>query len=245
MQWDLWNPWARYHELHSTHPLVARRLDYLGEQAASLRQDPYVIFDRKKPESYWDEFLVDVGMHLLPLIAGMAVVGLAIGTGDSILQPMQWIGVGLLAVGTTSLVRVLFAYRGSVSPYLAVSSLLRKVKVSSIRPVPARVRGTIIGKGVAGLVWSEDFILQDPTGILFLDYRQPLRIWDWLFGLLRAGGYQGTEVEVEGWYRRAPVPYLEIKTLKADGKSRRCYTYHVKIAVALVLAAAGILILLT
>jgi hypothetical protein len=52
-------------------------------------------------------------------------------------------------------------------------------------------------------------------------------------------------VEVDGWYRRAPVPYLEIRTIRsAEGKRRRCYTYHVKIAVALVLAVAGVLILL-
>ncbi len=30
MQWDLWNPWARYYEFCSTHPLVAYRV-----QAAS------------------------------------------------------------------------------------------------------------------------------------------------------------------------------------------------------------------
>ena len=33
MQWDLWNPWATFYELNSTHPLVAHRLQYLSDQA--------------------------------------------------------------------------------------------------------------------------------------------------------------------------------------------------------------------
>ena len=88
---------------------------------------------------------------------------------------------------------------------LSVTGLLHKVKVSNVRPVPARLRGTIIGKGVPGLIWSEDFVMRDGTGILFLDYRQPLRIWEWLFGLFRAGDFAGKAVEVVGWFRRAPV----------------------------------------
>ena len=59
MQWDLWNPWATFYELNSTHPLVAHRLQYLGDQAAAMGQEPYIVFDRRKPESYWDDFAVD------------------------------------------------------------------------------------------------------------------------------------------------------------------------------------------
>lgn len=46
MQWDLWNPWARFYEIHSTHPLVARRLEALADHAAALGQEPVVVFDR-------------------------------------------------------------------------------------------------------------------------------------------------------------------------------------------------------
>ena len=109
---------------------------------------------------------------------------------------------------------------------LSVTGLLHKVKVSNVRPVPARLRGTIIGKGVPGLIWSEDFVMRDATGILFLDYRQPLRIWEWLFGLFRAGDFTGKAVEVVGWFRRAPVPYLELKSITVDGVTRNSYARH-------------------
>src|SRR5260370_20943128 len=66
MQWDLWNPWAIYYELHSTHPLVAHRLQYLGDQAAALGQEPLLTFDRANPQSYWDTFLIDLSVMVLP-----------------------------------------------------------------------------------------------------------------------------------------------------------------------------------
>ncbi|TPW19913.1 MAG: M48B family peptidase, partial [Elusimicrobia bacterium] len=60
MQWDLWNPWADIHEMSSSHPLPAKRIEHLGRCAAALGQEPYARFDREKPESFLDEFLVDV-----------------------------------------------------------------------------------------------------------------------------------------------------------------------------------------
>ena len=68
MQWDLWNPWAAFYELNSTHPLIAHRLQYLADQAAAMNQTRYIVFDRHKPECYWDEFLVDLIVLFLPLI---------------------------------------------------------------------------------------------------------------------------------------------------------------------------------
>ena len=117
----------------------------------------------------------------------------------------------------------MLVYRGDHFAPLSVTGLLHKVKVSNVRPVPARLRGTIIGKGVPGLIWSEDFVMRDATGILFLDYRQPLRIWEWLFGLFRAGDFTGKTIEVVGWFRRAPVPYLELKSITVDGVTRNSY----------------------
>ena len=79
MQWDLWNPWATFYELNSTHPLIAHRLQYLSDQAATMGQEPYVVFDRRKPESYWDDFAVDVAVVLLPLLLAVAGFGVAAG----------------------------------------------------------------------------------------------------------------------------------------------------------------------
>ncbi len=257
MQWDLWNPWATFYELNSTHPLIAHRLQYLSDQAATMGQEPYVVFDRRKPESYWDDFAVDVAVVLLPLLLFLVGLGLALALGAgaafgilpgaAVLGPaavMVLFGLPILGIGIGSLIKTMLVYRGDHFAPLSVTGLLHKVKVSNVRPVPARLRGTIIGKGVPGLIWSEDFVMRDATGILFLDYRQPLRIWEWLFGLFRAGDFTGKPVEVVGWFRRAPVPYLELKSITVDGKTRNSYARHGRYVLGglLVLVGVGLIV---
>ena len=120
------------------------------------------------------------------------------------------------------------------------------MKVSPIRPVSATLEGIIIGKGIPGFIFSEDFIIQDESGIIFLDYRQPIPLWETFFVLLKAGGYQGKTVVVKGWYRRAPVPFLEISeiTIKESAVSRRCYTRFAKYISGGISLALGVGLLL-
>ncbi len=47
----------------------------------------------------------------------------------------------------------------------------------------------------------------------------------------------------EGWYRRHPMPYVELKRLEfTDGQVVRCWYYHFKVAMAILLAVAGVVI---
>lgn len=237
MKWDMWNPWAKYYELHSTHPLIAHRLNYLSEQAAFLGKEPYIIFNRLRPESYWDEFAVDILIRFLPLLAILVSAAFYLRSFNPF-----FIKFGLFLLGGAYLVNTLFVYGDKDFPEFNIAGLLKKVKVSSVRPVPCTLRGKVIGRGIPGLIWSEDFILQDETGIVFLDYRQPLKIWEFLFGLLRAEELKDEEVALTGWYRRAPIPYIELKTLKTRTKRRTCYVYNMKLVCSLVLIALGILL---
>jgi heat shock protein HtpX len=240
MKWDLWNPWAKYHEIHSTHPLIANRIHHLSVHASVLGKEPYVRFDLRKPESYWDEFLVDVIIRLLPaLVFSPFLLGFVAS------QEKIWIGAGIFAAGIASFFKTSVAYKSGFFPNMSISSLLKKVKVSGIRPVPCRIKGTVIGRGVPGLIWSEDFVMQDETGIIFLDYRQPIPFWDFFFGLLRRAKYDNRKAEVVGWYRRTPVPYIELKSIKAEGETeKKCYTYIAKYFGAGILTIIGLLMML-
>ncbi len=238
MRWDLWSPWAKYYELHSTHPLIAKRLLALSRQAETKGKSPYVVFNERRPESYWDEFLLDFLIVLLPVVAVVLSAVLFF-----VKQDFMYLKLGVVLLGGTYLLRIVFSYNFSFFPEMKISSLLKKVKVSGVRPVPCRMEGKIIGRGVPGLIWSEDFVLQDDTGIIFLDYRQPLGIWNFLFGLLRAKRYQGEEVKITGWYRRAPVPYIEIKSMETSTGKSTCYVFRVKIIVGIILTLLGAVLL--
>jgi Zn-dependent protease with chaperone function len=247
MQWDLWNPWASYYQLHSTHPLVAKRLLQLADQTASLGKTPYFIFDRTKPESYWDEFFIDLSVLLLPLLGGLlgAAIFVAIALATDQWHPM-FFGLILTLVGFGALVKNRFVYARGLFENLTIAGLMHRVKVSPVRSVRATLTGTIIGKGVPGLIYSEDFVLRDSTGILFLDYQQPLAIWNFFFGLLGAGNLQGREIRASGWFRRAPVPYLELDRLEVLDSSegpRRCYTSWAGMIASVILMLLGIVLM--
>ena len=252
-KWDLWNPWATFYELNSTHPLIAKRIRMLSNLSVVMGKEPYVEFDERKPESYWDEFFVDLIVQSLPwLVAlawgifnGVSFVMTLLNTGTwastSTLSGANF-GTLVLLFGVGYLIRTFFAYPDNQFAPMNIKALLKKIKVSAIRPVPCKITGTIVGRGVPGLIWSEDFILQDETGIIFLDYAQPLGIINFLFGLLRAKQYHNQEAEVIGWYRRAPVPYIEIKEIRTAGTASSCYVYYAKLIWSIILMIGGILL---
>jgi Zn-dependent protease with chaperone function len=253
MQWDLWNPWARFHEIHSTHPLVARRLEALADAAAALGQEPAVVFDRRQPESYWDEFFVDLVVAVLPGLAFCTSIPLLFWLGggrldlQALVSTWSWGAVllpltALALPGLAMIFKNRFSYRRGLFPHETVAGLLGRVKVSGVRTVPVTLAGRIIGKGVPGLVWSEDFVLQDSTGIMLLDYRQPFGLWDFFFGAFRAETLQGQEVRVAGWYRRNPSPSLIIDRIEGANLAGPilCYGPRTRTWVGRFLVVAGL-----
>jgi Zn-dependent protease with chaperone function/Zn-finger nucleic acid-binding protein len=247
MQWDLWNPWAGFYELGSTHPLPAKRILALGQLARRLGQEPSVRFDARQPESYWDEFFFDAFVTVLPLLLPVAALGLmlpamALTSGLSPLWGVRALGLALVGFGVGALIRTVWSYRAGSFPPTTVAALLQTVKVSGVRSVPARLKGTVIGRGIPGLIYSEDLVLRDDTGFIFLDYRQPFRLMELWFGLARAADLVGRDVTVTGWYRRSPTPFLELGTLDAGGDMRMCYVRAAKLLAAALALVAGMLL---
>ncbi|MBE9472035.1 MAG: M48 family metalloprotease [Chloroflexi bacterium] len=225
MKWDLWNPWAMWYELSSSHPLPAKRIRALEKQTEALNQMPSFSFRAEQPESYWDEFLVDFAINSLPGVgflvgAGVTVAGVLSGL------PLAGAGVGLLTWGAAWWLKRRFVYPRDMSQPRTVSELVSEVKVSRVRAVPGTLRGRIIGKGIPGLYWSEDLVLQDRSGYIVLDYRQPARLWETLFGLLRVDSLIGMKGEARGWFRRTPRPLFELRELELDdGRVIKTYVY--------------------
>jgi hypothetical protein len=155
----------------------------------------------------------------------------------------QAAGATLIALGLSLLLKYLFSYHADSFPEMSIAGLLKCVKVSSIRPIPCSLTCTIVGKGIPGYVLSEDFVGKDVTGIMLFDFRQPWPIWEWIFAFLKADNYIGKEVTVEGWYRRAPVPMVEIRSIARDGKAVKSWLPFTRKVTALLVLALGMFIL--
>ena len=241
MKWELWNPWAKWFEINSTHPLISKRINAISTVSKDYGQEPYITFDLVKTESYVDDFLIEVTIFLLPkffLLGGFIVTMVAIGSEDKSLIPI--IGVLVLCTVITSFIKFRRAHKTGYENR-DVASLLGEVKVSNVTSIPCILKGTIIGRGNPGCIFSEDFVIKDPTGIVFLDYNQPLTIINKIFALFKSSQYFDKEVTVKGWYRRSPVPYVEIYQYEVDGKVKKIYTYKLSLFLYAVFFIASII----
>ncbi len=239
MAWDVWNPWAAYLELQMTHPLPAKRIMALGDKAKSMGQFPYIEFDMRKPESYWDDFLKDVfavGGWLLSVPIAFLIWWFL---GDILLA----ISVFFIFTGIwMTLYLRLYRYPKRF-PETSVLNLVENPKASPIKGIGAKLKGRVIGRGIPGLFFSEDLKIDDGTGLLLLDYRTVLRLIDFLTGIFATKERIGQEIEVEGWYRRAVVPYLEIRRMNILGRVHRIYRPSIEIAMSAIVAFLGFFLL--
>lgn len=243
--WDLFNPWAKYFQIFSTHPLPAKRIQRLNEQCETYGKSAEIDFSGARElkklqvgKSMAGEFLTDVIVKILPSIifvlllifTGLWVFGFFFSTPFSTLTTLQnllllW-AVGFVIIGLGYIIRTSYMYRGGFEPK-SVLDLVTVINVSPVRPVPAIIEGKIIGKGIPGYYFSDDLFFQDETGLLYIDYRFGLSIMDFFWAIARVNRLIGQKVRIRGWYRRGPSPYLQIDRLETEsGKTYRNYSKH-------------------
>ena len=245
MKWEMWNPWAKWFELNSTHPLISKRLQAIAKLSEKYGQKPYIEFDLEKTESYVDDFLFEVFLNFLPTLCffitaiAAVVVGVTTNKGNLIFVVG---GAGLFLTTVFHLIKFKRAHRSGYTDR-TVESLLGEIKVSQVTSIPCILKGTIIGRGNPGCIFNEDFVIKDKTGIIFLDYNQPLRIIDKIFALFKSEQYFNKEVEVKGWYRRSPVPYVEIYTYTVDGKTKKISTYGIGMGISIAFMVISLIIM--
>jgi heat shock protein HtpX len=251
MKWDLWNPWAILYELRSSHPLPAKRIRALERQTQAKGRLSRFSFRAEQPESYWDEFLVDVAVNYLPLLGLLLGVVLSVVLALGVLARFESsfvlgaVGLGLLLLCAAWWLKRRFSYRHQFDETRTVRSLVSEVKVSAVRSIPCTVEGKIIGRGIPGLFYSEDLVLQDESGFIVVDYRQPIRLVEFLFGWLKAEDLIGLRGKAMGWYRRSPRPYLELRRLVfEDGETVTSYLYPVSQFFVYAGMAVGVLLLI-
>lgn len=217
MKWDLSNPWARFYELSSTHPLTAFRLRALNREAIAQGQSvQYPLPENTKLR--WTGFPIEFFFWAAPLICGFLLISdVWIG---SRLEKLGYTLPGNLdawlfaILGVTWGARIAFRYRGEFR-CAKVSELLEDLSVSQMRPVAVEITGEIIGQGQPGAFWSPDLVLKDETGLMFLLYRSSIPFGRLFFALTNVDRVMGETVTVKGWYRRGLKPYIEMSRIDA------------------------------
>ena len=144
--WDLHNPWARYYELFSTHPLPAKRikeLSYYGyvklkvPPTINLSPTEEVVKQQVGGSSLWGHFFVDILMQLLPkimfygsLIFGISLLAVSYFTDYQVtVRIFKIIGVAFFLAGLGQMIQNSMKYNSKFIKQ-NVDALLEMLKVS-------------------------------------------------------------------------------------------------------------------
>jgi Zn-dependent protease with chaperone function len=211
--WDLKNAWARYGELKSTHPLIARRVSAL--MALPESKNSFQVGKFEKPN--WSRFAQEWLIYAFPSLVGVAV-WLAFLSSETV-NPLLLSG-GLAAVFAGMFVRMFLVYPRKSFADAKVIDLLSDVESSHVSPIPCTLRGKFVTRAEGGLWWSSNLVFEDETGIIIAQRKLFMSAWLTRWGWQKAKSFVGdADVVVTGWYRRFGHPTIEINTIDRDSTS--------------------------
>ncbi|HVX69765.1 MAG TPA: M48 family metalloprotease [Mycobacteriales bacterium] len=221
MRWDAINPWGRFTEKLSTHPLVINRIAALENSglpgaptswhATALKSARGPEVDAARARFWWELPVRYLGFVSL-------LIALAIGFDDGHLQLAGEFG---LVAGVLLTARALLRTPVTgFTPVDRVTSLLSRMDASPVTGIPVSIKGRVLGRAMPGYVFSADIVVQDDSGYVPVLYTNQMPFFRTFFALCRAGRFANEEVMVTGWYRRDIGPYLELrKVIPAHGKA--------------------------
>ena len=236
MLFDYYNPWAKLVQLNSTHPLTGRRIAHLGRLAKEKGQciGPYDVeaAAMRVPLSRGRlrlRFVAELLLLLFPLLLGLAV-GLL---GAWPLVPAA------IALGVLLTLPRRFPFGAPSNA--TVMGLMSDPAASPVRARSVRLEGKAIGRVDPGFIAGEDFIFQDRTGLIAVDFRSMLGIIGNLFaGWKRVPKHFEQPSEVRGWFRRGMSGYVILRELNSTSGRLRARPLFWQILICLAVIAANI-----
>lgn len=216
--WDQINPWARWMQVNSSHPLPGHRFKVLAGYGERLRLLPELSLgsgsklDMARLQSrFWLDlaiyaaevvgiligWLVGLILYLLlqnrldpKVIAAAAVVGYGVGL---------WAKAGLM-------------YGGSLPARPTdLLSLLADPDADPRRGQWVELEGELVGLGPSGYQLGAELKLQEATGLIPVRFTSPLGpVGNVFSGLKRIRALVGRRVKVVGWFRRGNTAWVDL-----------------------------------
>lgn len=223
--WDMFNPWGWWMELQSTHPLTGKRIRALSNYAEQLDlatefDMAHVVKEGKNlsQQKLYGGFFFDLFLYLAETIGFFA--GLIIGSILAAQTGYKGLAIGgvLLGLGVGILLKALVMFpQYEQAPETDILSLMADPYASPLRGKPAKLNGTLIGRGDAGYIFGSDLQFQDKTGLLFLRYSSRFGpIGNFLFGMSRVKNLIGSQTKTLGWFRRGAASWLDLIRLETE-----------------------------
>jgi Zn-dependent protease with chaperone function len=233
--WDMFNPWAWWMELMSTHPLTGKRIRALTTYAEQLglatEYDMAAIVKEGKGLNrarLYRSFFSDLLLMFAPSIGWFG--GLSIGIVFAVSGGGWRVAIScmLIGLGLGLLLRMVVMYpdydRAIPSDVL---TLMSDPYANPLRGRPVKLNGEIIGRGNAGNKAGADLAFHDATGKIVLHFNSRFGwLGNVLFGWTTAGSLIGQQVSTVGWFRRSIASRIDLVSLECPSIPVRVANYH-------------------
>ncbi|WP_316787461.1 M48 family metalloprotease [Thermoleptolyngbya oregonensis] len=226
--WDMFNPWAAWMELNSTHPLTGKRVRALSTYAEQLGLGAEFDMAQVVREGrglnktrLYGSFVLDVLLYWADWIGfglGLLVAIALYQSGASNLGAIA--APALLGGGIGLLFKTFVMYPDfNRAPAMDILTLMSDPYASPLRGRPVKLSGEIIGKGDSGYAYGSELKLQDPTGMILLRYSSRFGpLGNFLFGASQAESFIHQSVSALGWFRRGMMPWVDLIRLDCPAK---------------------------
>ncbi|MDD1428481.1 hypothetical protein MEO94_29355, partial [Dolichospermum sp. ST_sed9] len=212
-------------ELNSTHPLTGKRIRALSTYSEQLGLQTEFDMGRVIGEGktlnkgkLYGNFFLDIvlyGAETIGFIGGVIVGFLMLATSHN---PGLILGTPLVGLGVGILIKAFVMFPDySKAITTDILTLMSDPYASPLRGQPANLKGELIGRGDAGYKFGSDLKLQDPSGMLYLQYASRFGpIGNFLFGMKRVESIIGQKVGTTGWFRRGIMPWMDLIQLTGE-----------------------------
>ena len=238
--WELFNPWRRWLQLHSTHPLVGERLKILSGYSkqlglsteydfAELLKEEKKLNKKRLYQNFWRDLLIQISPFIGVAIAAILSLILYFLFNRWLLLGLSMIGLGLG-----------FMFQGSLRypDFRKVAdtdlvSLLIDPYASYVQGAPVQIPGELLGYGTDEFYIGYAMRLEDQGGLAFINYIPNFRQWliDPSNTIKNLEMLCDRSVLASGWFRRGQFPMIDLSTLQPimeDRPSQRAslISYH-------------------
>jgi len=233
--WDMFNPWAWWMELSSTHPLTGKRIRALSTYAEQLGLEMEFDLGRVMAEGRQlnqgrlnQTFAIDLLLYVVPWIGagvGLLLASIGLFVGPQIF--VSGLSLALIGFGIGTLTQMVFMFPDFNKALTTdVLTLMSDPYASPLRGQPVKLQGELIGRGDAGSKLGSDLKLQDRGGMMYLHYSSRFGpIGNAIFGYRQVKTLIGEQVDATGWFRRGIMPWVDLALLKTPS-GRRVDSYH-------------------
>ena len=221
--WEMFNPWRRWLEVHSTHPLVGKRLKFLSSYSrqlgllteydfAELLKEGKKLNKKRLYQNFWRDLAIQVAPFIGVAIGVIASMLLSQMFNRWLLPSFSLIGLGLG-----------FMFQGSLRypDFRRVDdtdlvSLLIDPYASYVQGAPVQIPGELLGYGTDEFYIGYSLRLEDQGGLAFLNYIPNFRQWivDPSNTIKNLEMLCDRSVIASGWFRRGKFPIIDLSTLQ-------------------------------